>query len=593
MSAPARLHSVPPSFADAFGHRQLVFDQTAGTSLEVLKFADLFAKSPEFETAIRERIDAMKHLHHPSLGTVHRVERDGESLLLLSRHTPGRRVAELQSKAQGAAFALELIRLLTPLLAAVEKAGPGMSLGAICADRIVVTRDGRLVVVEHVLGAAVNALKLSRPQLAELGLIVPVGLPGTEPAQAVLDSRADIAQLAFLALSLLLGRQLDAADYPDKVPSLLDEFVMAASSPMLAAKLRSWLERSMQLSPKSFASAAEANEGCKDLPDDIDVKVGTALSAFPSEAVTAPRPAPKSAERGTQAASKSVDRTGSPADTTAPVAKKEGGRRLLAGWLIAALAVVAIAEGIALFVWPYARPATEVVEIRPARVVPDPRPAPVQDPATASSAIATASIGVGTAASTQTPPAAVPANGGPSVPPAQPAASPVPQKTESALAAGTASGTPPADAAVPQGPRFGGLTVTSPIDLQIFENGKLLGVSGGQVALSEGTHRFDFVNDATGFRYAQAVTVRAGKMTTISIAVPKGRLSINAVPWAEVLIDGAPHGQTPLANVSLPIGTHEIVFRHPQLGERKQTVVVKTDGLTKVTQSLQPGGGNQ
>ena len=99
---------MPPSFADAFGHRQLVFDPTAGTSLEVLKFADLFSKSPEFETALRERTDALKHIHHPSLGTVHRVERDGEALLLLSKHTPGRRVAELQAKAQGPAFAADL-----------------------------------------------------------------------------------------------------------------------------------------------------------------------------------------------------------------------------------------------------------------------------------------------------------------------------------------------------------------------------------------------------------------------------------------------------------------------------------------------------
>ena len=119
MSATARLHSVPPSFADAFGNRQLVFDQTAGTSLEVLRFSDRFAQSPEFETALRERVDALKHVHHPSLGTVHRVEREFESLLLLSKHTPGRRIAELQAKAQGAAFALELIRLVTPLVARI------------------------------------------------------------------------------------------------------------------------------------------------------------------------------------------------------------------------------------------------------------------------------------------------------------------------------------------------------------------------------------------------------------------------------------------------------------------------------------------
>jgi hypothetical protein len=152
---------------------------------------------------------------------------------------------------------------------------------------------------------------------------------------------------------------------------------------------------------------------------------------------------------------------------------------------------------------------------------------------------------------------------------------------------------PAATDSAPQGPRFGALTISSPLDLQIFEGGKLLGTNQGQLAVNEGTHLIEFVNEATGFRYSQNVTIRAGKMSNLSIAVPKGRVSINAVPWAEVLIDGTAQGQTPLANVSLPIGRHEIVFRHPQLGERKQTVIVKVDEPTKVTQTFQSGGGSQ
>lgn len=569
---------MPPSFADAFGHRQLVFDPTAGTSLEVLKFADLFSKSPEFETALRERTDALKHIHHPSLGTVHRVERDGEALLLLSKHTAGRRVAELQAKAQGPAFALELIRLVTPMLATLEKAAPGMSHGAISADRIVVTRDGRLVVVEHVLGSAINALKLSRTQLAEIGVIVPAGLPGADPSLPVLDSRADIAQLAFLALSLLLGRPLPAADYPDKVSSLLDEFVMAAGSPMLAAKMRSWLERSMQLSPKSFASASEATDAAKDLPDDLDVKIHNSLSQFPSEAVTPPRAGAKAADRPLSAAPKN----GASPVLEAPAPRKERGRRQLAGWLIAALGAVAIAEGVALFVWPYFRPATPVIEVRPpaasapapAAVVPD--PAAALPPASGLAPVTTAPP------APQTQQASL---GGQTASAAAANAAATPAKTDSAASAATEP--------VTQGPRFGALTISSPLDLQILEGGKVLGTSLGQLAVNEGTHLLEFVNELTGFRYSQSVTVRAGKMTNLSIAVPKGRVSINAVPWAEVLIDGAAQGQTPLANVSLPIGSHEIVFRHPQLGERKQTVVVKVEGLQKVTQTFQSGGGSQ
>jgi hypothetical protein len=69
--------------------------------------------------------------------------------------------------------------------------------------------------------------------------------------------------------------------------------------------------------------------------------------------------------------------------------------------------------------------------------------------------------------------------------------------------------------------------------------------------------------------------------------VPNGRISINALPWANVWIDGSAAGETPLANLSMPIGQHEIVFRHPQLGEQRQTVVVKTEGLTRVSVKFQ------
>jgi hypothetical protein len=36
----------------------------------------------------------------------------------------------------------------------------------------------------------------------------------------------------------------------------------------------------------------------------------------------------------------------------------------------------------------------------------------------------------------------------------------------------------------------------------------------------------------------------------------------------------------------LPVGTHEITFRHPQLGERTQTVVVTAKGVNRVAVDL-------
>jgi hypothetical protein len=105
--------------------------------------------------------------------------------------------------------------------------------------------------------------------------------------------------------------------------------------------------------------------------------------------------------------------------------------------------------------------------------------------------------------------------------------------------------------------------------------------------VNEGAHALDLVNETLGFRTRQTVTVKSGQMTNLTVPVPDGRVSINAVPWADVVIDGTPAGQTPIANLSLKIGQHEVIFRHPQLGEQKQTVTVKVDGLTRVSAVLQ------
>jgi serine/threonine-protein kinase len=59
-------------------------------------------------------------------------------------------------------------------------------------------------------------------------------------------------------------------------------------------------------------------------------------------------------------------------------------------------------------------------------------------------------------------------------------------------------------------------------------------------------------------------------------------LSVNALPWAEVEIDGQPVGTTPLANLSLPIGSHEIVWKHPERGERRRTVAITASSPARI-----------
>jgi hypothetical protein len=63
-------------------------------------------------------------------------------------------------------------------------------------------------------------------------------------------------------------------------------------------------------------------------------------------------------------------------------------------------------------------------------------------------------------------------------------------------------------------------------------------------------------------------------------------VSANARPWADVIVDGISVGQTPIANLQLTIGTHDVVFRHPQLGERRQAVTVTQNGPNRIAVDL-------
>ena len=76
---------------------------------------------------------------------------------------------------------------------------------------------------------------------------------------------------------------------------------------------------------------------------------------------------------------------------------------------------------------------------------------------------------------------------------------------------------------------------------------------------------------------------RRGGGPKLTVALPTGRVSVNAQPWANVSIDNRDYGETPLANLAVPIGERDVVFRHPELGERRQRVTVRADGPTRVS----------
>jgi hypothetical protein len=161
------------------------------------------------------------------------------------------------------------------------------------------------------------------------------------------------------------------------------------------------------------------------------------------------------------------------------------------------------------------------------------------------------------------------------------------QKAQAEPASPSRSGVVREEPAVsPTGPvRQGGVRLVSPIELTVLQGERVLGsTTQGPIFAAAGTQQLELVNTTLGYRVRQNVIFPPGRIATVTIAVPNGRLSVNAQPgWAEVFIDQKKVGETPLANISLTPGQHEVVFRHPKLGERRETVMVSPDTLARLT----------
>jgi hypothetical protein len=139
----------------------------------------------------------------------------------------------------------------------------------------------------------------------------------------------------------------------------------------------------------------------------------------------------------------------------------------------------------------------------------------------------------------------------------------------------------------PAASQSGWIAISAPVEMQLFESDRLLGTSrSDRIVLPAGRHEIDIVSDELGYRVTRTVKVSAGKVASVSVDMPRGTIALNALPWAEVWIDGEKVGDTPIGNFSLAIGTHDIVFRNPDLGEQHHTVIVTLKEVARLSVDL-------
>jgi hypothetical protein len=565
--------------SDGLGDRLLMFDNTSAPSWEILRFRPALAQNARFEAALRERVERLVSFQHPAFPMVRPIKDLGneDELAVVSTYTAGVRLSEALKKPRSAAFAVRLIRQLAPALAALQAHGAGIAHGALDADRIVVTPEGELMVREHMVGAALASLDLPAAALWSDFHVIASPVCTAAPT---LDARSDVIQLGLVTLSLLTGRCLGPDDYPDKIEALLDEIAGRSGrhARVIFQSLRYWLERALQLDEYMFDSAQDANDALAELrdepesADDYLASFTPPLRAVPESAgaieegasrpdrpgprlisgrfetvdASAARPFTVVAESSAEAPEKAVEDE----DARPPVATPPPIRAritLAIRWVAAAVVLFALGEAMFIGRLLSTRTASREPALPPI-VIESPRSAPV----------------------VELPP-----------PPAR--------QDAASKAENRAAGAPvQAVAVVP--PRTGGFRLSSTVQVHVLDGDRVLGSSGdGPIVAAAGRREFEFVNATIGYRERRVVDVKAGQITSMSLAVKDGTLNINAVPWAAVWIDGNSIGETPIGNFSVAPGEHEILFRHPQLGERREKTIVRVDGPTRVSVNLQQG----
>ena len=620
---------VPLTFADGLGERHLVVDRGRNEPVEMLCLRGELTSVPSFEFALRERVSRLAAFRHTCYGHVRTVERlkdSGSTLALVSDATAGVRLSRLLEFAEQDNVTLDidaalcLLRQLVPAVALLHEHAPDVSHGAIAAERVIVTPGAHVMLVEHVLGSALEQLRFPMERYWK---DLRVALPRTAGA-VQFDHRADVTQLGVIALALILGRPIAADEYPSKLGEAVSSaWAMSASGGLepLPAGLRNWLACTLQLDRKnSFESAVQAQEELERVLGESDYMAAPAtLEEFlkqyrathepPVVPIVAASPAPTPAPAPIAVTPIAVV---NPAPATTPL--------------------VTVSPATTPFVNVTPMPAPMPVPV----AVPEPTPAPV-----ASHAPTPTPKWVPDPAPAAPPKTAVPPPAArvdepvaqratridepvsqrakridePVAPPARMFDEPVTPyeiafgepdtqhatfatkfdfKKRWPIAAAAVALLAIAGAGIPAVRHFGGagaaaptadgtLTVnTNPPGAKVFVDGVERGMTPLSVALKPGTHALELRGDGTP--RLMPITVTAGAELSQYIELPKtaatfGQLQVRTEPaGARVSVDGLPRGTSPVTVGDLTPGEHAVQLES-DFGAVKQIVTVEA-GLT-------------
>jgi PEGA domain-containing protein len=612
-----------PLFSDGLGDRVVAVDAATGDLLQILRVRPQLLAVPSFEFALRERAARLANFRHAYYARVRRIDRHPTGLAIVSDHVEGVRLSEILRVAQERGLQLDLnaalclIRQLAPSVALLHENARDAAHGLIAPERLIVTPRARVVVVEHVLGSAVEQLQFNRERLwQELRVAVPASAGSVR-----FDHRADVTAIGLVALALVLGRPIAADEYPHRVPHLLNGArARSAGAPdqSLPDSLHNWIARALQLDVRQgFTSATDAQVALEDaLADDTGfVAAPVALETFLSRYIAALlEPAAPMAPPIAPAAPVLVTPV-APAPAAAPVRVIAPSPVIAPPPVVAAPSVVQPA--------PVVKPPSVAMPPAPTATAPHPVFAP---PVVSSTPPAAPHLDDFDAPRPPIDPSLF-ADFTPAATPA--AAKPAPRDITELLrdfdlpaAPGTAQAATPAElrfepaAQEPRGgsrwrrvavvvlaalalgegaviaarsyrkapvPTLGTLSVqTNPPGVAVFIDGVARGNTPARVSVDAGSHIIEL--RGRGVPRVIPVTVTAGAEASQYLELPEtpsaGSLLVQSDPaGARVSVDGVDHGVAPVSVADLAPGEHEVVLVADGGTPVKQRVVIQA-GVT-------------
>lgn len=589
-----------PLFTDGLGDRIVAADSATGDLLQILRVRPQLLAVPSFEFALRERAARLANFRHAYYARVRRIDRHPAGLAIVSDHVEGVRLSDMLRVAEERRLHLDLnaalclLRQLVPSVALLHENARDVAHGLIAPERLIVTPRARLVIVEHVLGSAVEQLQFTRERLwQELRVAVPVSV-----GIARFDHRADVTAIGLVALALVLGRPLRNDEYPHRVSALLSEARARSTGggeQMLPPALQNWIARALQLEVRhGFQSATDAQVALEEaLSDDSEfVAAPVALETFLSRYIAALLDPPAAA--AAPAAPEPPIARAQPAKPAPTVhAEPETPMPAPAPTFVASAPVVP----------PPAAPlASSPVSFAPVTPLPMPAPKPVVPPAPLA---AQESTRADAPAKSSVPEARditellrdfdmTPAASAAPVFPAPPAEPTYKkpflagrQRIAAAVVLVAALGTVGTIGVrkyrTPAAPLMGTVAVqTNPPGVAVFIDGVAKGNTPARISLTAGSHIVEL--RGRGVPRVIPVSVTAGAEVSQYLELPEtpsvGSLLVQSDPaGARVTVDGVDQGKAPASVANLTPGEHEVVLQAEGGTPVRQRVVIQA-GVT-------------